>query len=118
MKNDLQRRLFQFSVDVIKEGRNFPNSKEYQVISYQILKSATSVGANYEEAQGASSKADFNNKVHISLKEMRESNYWLRIISGINSIKKNEDEINEILKESIELKNILGAICTKVSIKK
>ena len=62
MKNDLQIRLFRFSVDVIREVRNLPNSKEYQVISYQLLKAATSVGANYEEAQGAVSKADFSNK--------------------------------------------------------
>lgn len=118
MKNDLGDRLLAFAIQVIKLTRKFPSSEEYKIIKYQLIKSSTSAGANYEEAQGASSKADFNNKVHISLKEMRESNYWLRIISGINSIKKNEDEINEILKESIELKNILGAICTKVSIKK
>jgi four helix bundle protein len=60
MENELQRRLFRFSIDIIKEVRNFPNSKEYQVISYQILKAATSVGANYEEAQAAVSKADFS----------------------------------------------------------
>ena len=89
IKNELQDRLFKFSVEVIKEVRYLPTSLEYKVISYQILKSATSVGANYEEAQGAVSKADFSNKVAISLKEMRETNYWIRIIHEIQDDKKN-----------------------------
>jgi len=112
MKNDLQLRLFIFSVDVIKAVRNLPNSKEYQVISYQLLKSATSVGANYEEAQGAVSKADFSNKVGIALKEIRETNYWIRIIIEIL----NESNNWKVLKEeSKELMNILGSIKAKTS---
>lgn len=59
-------------------------SSELNVIKYQLTKSATSIGANYEEAQAGSSKLDFTNKVRISLREMRESNYWLRILKGIN----------------------------------
>jgi four helix bundle protein len=53
------------------------------VISYPLLKPSTSVGVNYEEAQGAVSKADFSNKVAVSLKEIRETNYWIRIIIEI-----------------------------------
>ena len=75
MKNDLLQRLFKFSVEIIKEVRNLPVSTEFKVVSYQLLKPATSVGANYEEAQGAVAKADFSNKEAISLKEMRETNY-------------------------------------------
>lgn len=112
MENDLQERLFQFSVDVIKGVRNLPNSKEYQVISYQVLKSATSVGANYEEAQGAVSKADFANKIGISLKEVRETNYWIRIIIEITAI--NEYWI-PLEKESFELMKITGSIYAKTS---
>ena len=112
MKNDLQIRLFKFSVDIIKEVRNLPTSKEYQIISYQLLKSATSVGANYEEAQGAVSKADFANKVGIALKEIRETNYWIRILAEILNDSKDWDLIE---KESKELKNILGSIYSKTS---
>lgn len=115
MENDLQRRLFQFSVDVIKGVRNFPNSKEYQVISYQVLKSATSVGANYEEAQGAVSKADFSNKVGISLKEIRETNYWIRIIIEITA---DHDAWISLEKESKELMKIIGSIYSKTSKRK
>ena len=112
MENDLQKRLFRFSVNVIKEVRNLPNSKEYQVISYQLLKSATSVGANYEEAQGAVSKADFSNKVGIALKEIRETNYWIRILIELSE-KENPWQEKEI--ESKELMNILGTIKMKTS---
>ena len=107
MENDLQKRLFRFSVDVIKEVRNLPNTKEYQIISYQLLKSATSVGANYEEAQGAVSKADFSNKVGIALKEIRETNYWIRIIMEVLDTTNNWEDKK---KESKELMNILGSI--------
>lgn len=110
-QNELQNRLFNFSVDIIKQVRLFPNSREYQVISYQILKSATSVGANYEEAQAAVSNADFSNKISISLKEIRETNYWIRIINSISE-EKNEWIILE--KESMELMKILGAIRVKM----
>ena len=79
MDKGLGKRLFEFAVRVIKYCRKLPNSKEYDIIKNQLIKSSTSSGANYEEAQGASSKPDFVYKVKISLKEMRESNYWIRI---------------------------------------
>jgi len=112
MRNELQQRLFKFSLEVIKEVRNLPVSTEFKVVSYQLLKSATSVGANYEEAQGAVSKADFSNKVAISLKEMRETNYWIRLIVEI--IDTNSKWLN-LEKESGELMKILGTIYAKTS---
>ena len=77
----------------------------------QLTKAATSSGANYEEAQGASSKADFINKARISLKEMREANYWLRILQKVES--KQTMQMTLLVRESEELKNILGSICKK-----
>ncbi|MFM9944866.1 MAG: four helix bundle protein [Bacteroidia bacterium] len=71
-KNDLQKRLFQFAVNVILLIRKLPKGKEYDVINYQLVKSSTSSGANYEEAQAGVSRADFSNKIGISLREMRE----------------------------------------------
>ncbi len=70
-ENELQHRLLKFAIDVIKEVRSLPRNIEYKIICNQVIKSATSVGANYEEAQGAVSKADFINKIGISLKEIR-----------------------------------------------
>ena len=116
MEYDLKNRLFQFSVDVILKVRSLPNSREYQVISYQILKSASSVGANYEEAQAAVSRADFANKIGISLKEIRETNYWIRILIAIDNQNMNWTVLE---KESIELTKILGTIYNKaVALKK
>lgn len=79
-KNELQVRLFNFADEVIKLIRKLPKGIEYNVVSYQLIRASTSVGANYDEAHGAVSKADFANKIGISLKEIRESNYWIRLI--------------------------------------
>jgi four helix bundle protein len=68
--------------------------------------------AFFEEAQGAVSRPDFGNKVGISLKEMRESNYWLRILQELYP---NNSEITRLVKESQELKNILGSINAKIA---
>lgn len=82
MNKNLIERLFNFAVNVLKFLKKLPRTPEMNVVRYQLAKSSTSSGANYEEAQAGSSKPDFNNKVRIALREMRESNYWLRIIKG------------------------------------
>lgn len=93
--------------------RKIPNSEEYLIVKRQLIKSSTSSGANYEKSQGASSKADFTNKVRISLKEMRESNYWVKVIDGTLQKDDLKTECKILINESTELKNILGAICSK-----
>lgn len=111
---DLGNRLFEFAVNVVLYLRKLSNSIEVKVIKYQLVKSASSSAANYEEAQAASSRADFKNKINISLKEMRESNFWLRFLKRIN---KTDEELSKLIKESEELKKILGAINSKIKIK-
>ena len=83
------------------------------MIRYQLIKSSTSSGANYEEAQAGSSRKNFHNKVNISLKEISESNYWLVVIKAIDKIKKGEKELDWLINESEELDNILGSIVKK-----
>jgi four helix bundle protein len=112
MKQDLADRLFDFSVNVLSLLKTLPNNAEVRVIRYQLIKSSTSTGANYEEAQAGSSKADFTNKVRIALKEMRETNYWLRLLKKTEHPLKT-DNIDSLIIESEELKNILGAIVQK-----
>ena len=80
MQGNLNNRLFNFSVRVLKFLPQLPKTQEFTVVRYQLAKSSTSSGANYEESQAGSSKADFNNKVRISLREMRESNYLPSVI--------------------------------------
>ncbi len=115
LKNDLQLRLFQFAVQAILLVRCLPKGKEYDVISWQFLKSSSSCGANYEEAQGAVSKADFSNKIAIALKEIRESNYWIKLIIEVTD---KCDEWHKLRKEAFELKKIIGSIHVKTSIKR
>jgi four helix bundle protein len=111
-KNDLCERQFEFAVKVIEFIKTLPYSPENKTIRTQLSKSACSSGANYEEAQSGSSKADFTNKVRISLREMRESNYWLRIIK--RTVKEVDiTELDYLINESAELKNILGSIVQK-----
>ena len=112
-ENELQKRLFAFAVNIFKFLPLLPNTPEFKVIRYQLAKSSSSSGANYEEAQAGSSKADFTNKVRISLREMRESNYWLKMISELLNDKKHLDELNNLVDESNQLKKILGAIVSK-----
>ena len=112
-ENELQKRLFDFGVAVLKFLPSLPKTPEFNIIRYQLAKCSTSSGANYEEAQAGSSKADFNNKVRISLREMRESNYWLRVINAIISVK-NKD-LSFLLDESEQLKKILGSIVNKTN---
>lgn len=79
-QNDLLARTFMFGVNYLRFLRILPNDPESKLIRFQLGKSATSIGANYEESQAGSSKADFKNKVKIALREARESNFWLRIL--------------------------------------
>jgi four helix bundle protein len=115
---DLQKRLMSFSIEVIKLCRLFPHSEEYFTIKKQLIKSATSIGANYQEAQSAISRPDFNNKVRISLKEASETKYWLELLLNINTSKKlNSEKIQLLLKESTEIQKILGKIAVKTDSK-
>lgn len=111
-ENDLAERTFKFAVSTIKLLKSIKYSKENEVIRYQLAKSATSIGSNYEEAQGAYSKDDFKYKISICLREVRESNYWLRIIKETDIL--NSAELSVMVEESIELKKIFSSIMKKI----
>ena len=112
MDEGLGERLFRFAIDVLTFLGSLLKTPEAQVIRYQLAKASSSSGANYEEAQAASSKADFTHKMKIVLREMRESNYWIRICIALKF--GSEIEANRLKTESTELKNILGSICSKL----
>lgn len=78
----------------------------------QLIRSATSVGANYREAQSAISRKDFRNKIYISKKEIDETLYWLELMHGAFSDKQNE--IQELINECKQLANIFHAITLKL----
>jgi four helix bundle protein len=104
---DIRERTFQFAVRVLKAVRQLPDDSATRVVAYQLTKSATSVGANVEEADGAESRRDFVHKMSIARKEARESRYWLRVVRA--AILDNR-EFSALEQESDELVRILSAI--------
>ena len=104
--NIIQQKSFKFALTSIDLYIKLKSEKEY-VISKQLLRSATSIGANVEEAIAASSKRDFAHKIGLSLKEVRETYYWLRLL---DQSKLTNIETAKIRAESLELIKILSAI--------
>ena len=103
---ELRGRLYKFALRIVKFVRSLPKNWVVFEIGRQLLRSGTSVDANYEEACGAFSKQEFVYRLNISFREAKESNYWLRLLhdSGIVS----GEEIGCLLQESQEIRNILG----------
>ncbi len=111
-RNDLCDRLQKFSVDVILYLRTVKNTIETMDMKRQLVKTSTSSGANYEESQGSPTRPDAKTKIGISLKEMRESNYFLRIFNQLEAGDGMQSEY--LVKESSELKLILASILNKL----
>ncbi|MCH8012274.1 MAG: four helix bundle protein [Candidatus Marinimicrobia bacterium] len=110
---NLSERTFEFAVNIILLLKTVSYVKENDVVRYQLAKSGTSVGANYEESQATNSRADYRYKIGISLKEALESNYWLRIMGRTKM--GNQQAVKRLVKESGEIKAILATIFNKVS---
>lgn len=102
MKNNpIKERSFKFALSIIKLYKKLQGQNEF-IISKQLLRSGTSIGANIEEATAAQSKKDFLHKMSIASKEARETSYWLRLLKDSDLIKISVDEyldeINQIIK--------------------
>jgi four helix bundle protein len=100
-KNDLEKRTKAFALHVIAFVAGLPKNKISDVMGYQLLKSGTSIGANYSEARRAESINDFIHKIGIVEKEANESKYWLELFDGAGI--GNPDLRKTLLQESIEL---------------
>jgi len=109
---DLKKRTKAFALNIIKLVSSLPNTKPANVISHQILRSGTSVGANYRAVTRANSDKDFIHKLKICEEECDETTYWLELIeeSGLiinevtNSLKKESDELTSFFVASINTK--------------
>ena len=106
-KINLKDRTYQYSITVIKFLDALPKDTSTIVITKQLLRSATSIGANIIEAQASSSKRDFTNFFNHSLKSANESIYWLRLLKDAKKI--NNSQLEFLLNETKELANILGS---------
>ena len=103
---DLEERLIDFAVRVIRAAESLPKSKIGNHISSQIIRSGTSPAPNYGEAQSAESRADFIHKLKIALKELRETRIWLLIIVKAELIQP-ESKLDGLLNENDQLISIL-----------
>ena len=107
-KNDLIERTHDYALDIIIFfDRLKKDDYSVQVIVKQLLRSATSIGANIIEAQAASSRRDFINFLNHSLKSANESKFWLSLLKDSN--KAPVDDCNKLLDETIQLANILAS---------
>jgi four helix bundle protein len=104
---EIKIRIYNWILKLIKLLKDLPSDTCTKIIIEQLLRSGTSIGANYIEAQAASSKRDFTNFIHHSLKSANESKFWLALLRDTNKAKSKE--INELLEELKEIANILGA---------
>jgi len=106
-KVEVKYLAYYFSVKLLKFVGGPPQTNIYYVINNQLMRSATSIGANIVEAQSASSKKDFIKFYDISLKSSNETKYWLALLRDTTEADKNI--ISTLIKEAIDLSNILGA---------
>ena len=110
MKDDnvVQVKSYAFVVRVVRLYQHLSAEKREYVLSRQLLRSGTSIGANVEESIGGQSRADFVSKLAIAYKEARETVYWLRLLKDTDYL--SEVEFNSIYKDARELCSILAAI--------
>ena len=107
VKTELKHRAYQYSIRIIGFLDTLPKDMSTGVIVKQLLRSATSIGANIVEARGASSKKDFANFFGHALKSANESLYWLGLLRDAKKI--NNAQLEYLLGETKELANILGS---------
>src|ERR1041384_4691397 len=106
----LKDKSFGFAIRIVKLCKFLKKNHREEVLSLQILRSGTSVGANLREAEFAESRKDFRHKLQVSLKEMNETSYWLELLYGtefltkkmFDSMKRDGDEIIRMLVASLK----------------
>lgn len=104
--NQLSERLLDYGVEIIRLTLRLGKTEVGRHIANQLLRDGTSVGANYEEACGAQSRADFIHKLQIVMKEMRESLYWLKLIQKSEVLESNS--LKNLIEETKQLSNIIA----------
>lgn len=104
-ENQLLTQSLEFAAQIIKLQKYLISEKKETIISKQIIRSSTSIGANINEANYASSKADFIAKMHIALKECAETEYWIRLLEKTEYINRNYSE--QLLTNCISIKRML-----------
>ena len=108
MNNPLRDKSYDFALKVIATYKALQEGQREFVLSKQLLRAGTSIGANAEEAIGAQSKRDFLSKVSIAYKEARETHYWLRLLRDSKIL--DFEKANMLILDTDELLKLMGAI--------
>ena len=108
MANVVEEKSFQFAIRIVRLYQYLRSKKKEFVLSKQLLRSGTSIGANVAEAQQAQSRADFLSKINIALKEAAETEYWLRLLRATDYMV--EKEFRSIYDDCEQVKKLLVAI--------
>ena len=108
MNNAIEEKSFQFAVRIVKLCRYLCDEKKEFILSKQLLRTGTSIGANIAESQQAQSRPDFISKLCIALKEASETNYWLRLLRATDYL--SETEYRTMIVQCKELERLLTSI--------
>ena len=111
--NIIERKSFDFAVRIVGLYKHLTQEKKEFVMTKQLLRCGTSIGANVAEAEKGQSKADFNAKMNIAMKEANETYYWLRLLRRTDYL--NEKEFLSMEKDIREILAIITAICKKTN---
>jgi len=111
-KYDLKKRNLKFVLELVKLARDLPDNRINRIFVDQIIRSASGIGSNYEEADGTPTKKDFIYKMGITKKEAKETKYWLILIQATNE-SKFKNRIDILLQENEELIRIFSSIIIK-----
>ena len=112
--NIIETKSFDFAVRIVGLYKHLTQEKKEFVMAKQLLRCGTSIGANVAEAEKGQSKADFNAKMNIAMKEANETYYWLRLLRRTDYL--NEKEFLSMEKDIREILAIITAICKKTNI--
>ena len=112
MDNAVREKSYRFAVRIVKLCRFLKNEKKEHIMSRQLLRSGTSVGANVAEAQHAQSRQDFLAKLNIALKEAAETDYWLRLLYETEYL--TERQFKSIYEDCDEVESLLVSIVKSV----
>ena len=108
MRNIIQEKSFRFALRIVKLCNYLQKTRKETVMTRQLLRCGTSIGANVAEAQHAQSRADFASKLNIALKEAAETDYWLRLLHEADYL--NETEFRSVFADCKEIESLLAAI--------
>ena len=108
MDATIEQKSFQFAIRIVKLYKYLRSTKKEFVMSKQLLRSGTSIGANVAESQQAQSRADFISKLNIALKETAETDYWLRLLHATEYL--NDQEFQSVFDDCNEIGKMLTAI--------